>query len=324
MISFPLVLAVLATALCVVLIAVSMTALSRDRHGVSHPAADPLQKSSGAGVVRHAQRGAVVAVAFTISVFMVIASIGFATPQLLGVPFGIAPGLAVSGGLLLFAASAPPRTRNTAINSAALDRRLPWSFGPRWGFTLPLGIAAAFVVFLIVTGITSSPDENGLYRTISIADATSSSTAGPYPGWFYGFPLILVTLVLATSTLLALRRVSATRSLSNTSLASLDQHWREVSTLVITKLSTAALLAYFGGTAFIAGQAVHNVATSFSTTTGYTLQQPEFAVGVTLQIVGGISAISGLAFLVASALTAATLRTRVLSAMHGDAVADRT
>lgn len=324
MISIPLVLAVLGTALCVVIIAVSVTSLSRERHGVGRSAADPLRKSLMAGVVRHAHRRAVVAVAFTIAVFMVIASVGFATPQLLGVPFGIAPGLAVSGGLLLFAASAPPRTRNAAINSAALDRRLPWSFGPRWVFTLPLGIAAAFVVFLIVTGISSSPDENGLYRSISVADATTSSTASPYPGWFYGFPLIVVTVVLATSTLLALRRVSATRTSSNTGLATLDRLWREVSTLVVTKLSTAALLAYFGGTAFIAGQAVHSVAISYETTAGYTLQQPEFAIGVTLLIVGGLFVISGFAFLISAAVTAATLRTQVQSEIQVDAIADRT
>jgi hypothetical protein len=318
-----LVLATLTTGLCVVLIVVSMVLSSRDHHGAGRMPVNEVQESLAAGVVQHAERRVVIAIGFTIAVFTAIASIGFAAPQLLGVPLAIAPGLAVSGALLLFAASVPPLASNPAINSAVLKRRHPWSFGPRWTFIAPLGIAAAFVAFLIVTGITSSPDSNGLYRGISVTDATTSSTASPYPGWFYGLPLMVVTVVLAMSTLLALRRVSATPSLPNTRLAPLDRHWREVSTLVITKLTTAALLSYFGGTAFIAGQATHNAATSFAATAGTAIREPDFAAGVTFQIIGGILALSGLAFFVAATFTAVSLRTRAQSVMHSDAMADR-
>ncbi|WP_141629969.1 hypothetical protein [Salinibacterium sp. PAMC 21357] len=191
---------------------------------------------------------------------------------------------------------------------------------------LPVVIAAAFVVMLVGTGLTASADENGLLRVITVAEATTSSTASPYPGWFYGVPLIAVTVVLAVSTLLALSRVSATQSLPIEGFAELDRQWRAGSTLVITKLSTSALLLYFGGTAFIAGQATRNVATTYTAagdTFSATFRQPELAIGVSLQVLGAVLAISGLVFLAAAASTALTLRLTVQSSEGAAPAAER-
>ena len=326
MISLPIALAVFIATVFVVPLVIRVISASRHRQGSDGELAQAQRNQVAADVAKHAQRRAVVSVAFAIALFVAIASVGITEPQLLGVPFGIAPGLAVSGGLLLFAASAPLRIAQPARNSAELNRRYPWSFGPRWVFVLPVAIAAAFVALLVGTGLTSSVDDAGLARAITVADATMSSTASPYPGWFYGVPLIAVTVVLAVSTLLALSRVSATPALPNEGLAELDRQWRSVSTLVITKLSTSALLLYFGGTAFIAGQATRNVATTFTAvgdTFSATFRQPEFAIGVSLQVLGGLLAISGLIFLAAAASTALTLRVRVQFSADAVHAADR-
>ncbi|MEV8252817.1 hypothetical protein AB0O95_02505 [Rhodoglobus sp. NPDC076762] len=314
MISLSAALALIIATVFVIPLIIRLSAETRHRRRFADEGVNAQHEQVAADVARHAQRRAVVSVAFAIALFVAIASVGIGAPQLLGLPFGIAPGLAVSGGLLLFAASAPLRIAQPARNSAELNRRHPWSFGPRWVFVLPLAIAAAFVALLVATGLTASADEMGLSRAITAADATTSSTAGPYPGWFYGVPLIAVTVVLAVSTLLALSRVSATPSLPNEGLAELDRQWRSVSTLVITKLSTSALLLYFGGTAFIAGQATRNVATTYTAlgdAFSSTFRQPEFAIAVSLQLLGGLLAISGLVFLAAAVSSALTLRMKV-------------
>ena len=181
---------------------------------------------------------------------------------------------------------------------------------------LPLTIAAVLIAFLVWTGINSSADENGLYRTISVVDATAKFTSGPYPGWFYGVPLIAVAVVLAASTVLALGRVSKTPSIPKVDLAAVDRWWRESSTRVITNISTAALFGYFGGTAFTAGQATVNVAVTGGTG-GYLFRQPEFAVGIIFLVTGALLAAAGLVFLIFSARAAMTLRTSPRRAVQG-------
>ena len=317
MISVPVLVALIAVATSVVLVIIGVIALlRRGRTGV----VSPLNMDDGLlgqRVITHARRRVVVAVGFSVALFFAVACVGFTAPQLLGIPLGLAPGLAVSGGLLLFAAtpsaSVPPYERT----SASLRPRDPWSFGPRWAFVLPLTIAATLIAFLVWTGINSSPDENGLHRTISVVDATSKSTSGPYPGWFYGVPLIAVTVVLAASTVLALGRVSKTPSIPKVDLAAVDRRWREASTRVITNLSTAALLGYFGGTAFTAGQATVNVAMTGGPG-GYIFRQPEFAVGIVFLVAGALLAAAGLVFLILSARDAMTLRTSFRRAVQGE------
>lgn len=327
MISLPLALMVVVAVVFVVPLTISAISSSRHRRRIEGVGADSQHERAAADVVRHAQRRAIIAVVFALVLFTAITAIGFAEPQMLGLPLGIAPGLAVSGGLLLFSASVPPRIPQPAQNSAALSRRYPWSFGPRWAFALPVAVAAAFIAFLVATGITSSPGDDGLYRSISVADANTSSTAGPYPGWFYGLPLIAVTIVLAIATLLALHRVSVTPSLPNAELAELDGRWRSASTLVITKLSTSALLIYFGGTAFIAGNATNNVASRYTATGdtfSVTFRQPEFAIGVSLQLLGAVLAVAGLIFLSAAATAALSLRSTAQSDADAAQIAERT
>lgn len=257
--------------------------------------------------IARARRRALAAVGLSIVLFVAVAWIGIAAPQLLGLPLGLAPGIAVSGGLLLFAATPSARIARQESTSASLDPRAPWSFGRRGTFALPLTVAGALIAFLVWTGISSSPDENGLRRTISLGDATSMSTASPYPGWFYGLPLILVTVALAVTTMLALARVSTTPSMPAVALTELDRRWREASTRVITHLSTAALLGYFGGTAFIAGQATHSVATVLDAS-GYADRQPESAAGITMMVAGAALAATGLVFLVLAAARASGVR----------------
>lgn len=104
----------------------------------------------------------------------------------------------------------------------------------------------------------------------------------------------LVVLLLA-STMLALKRIAAAPTPIRKELRSLDTAIRVSSTRVVMKLASSALLCYFGGAVFFAGNAARNVSTT-TLTTGI--------VGISLGIV---LALGGLALLVLATLDAVAL-----------------
>ena len=64
-------------------------------------------------------------------------------------------------------------------------------------------LAALLVVTLLTTGLTADADG----RAVSRAWSDGSASAGPYPGWRYGLPLLVATAVVVTLTVLVLRLV---------------------------------------------------------------------------------------------------------------------
>ncbi len=207
-----------------------------------------------------AQLKAVAAVGFSIATFVALFRAAIAFSGMLGLPLALVSGLSVSAGLLLF--SALPSTKLSAqpTASATLTPRRPWSFGSRSNFIVPAAIAAIYIAFLMVTGLTSAPDGKGRYRLLDLENVPSTVATTSYPGWYYGVPLIAVTVVLAGSVVLALRRISTTAALPDPRMTSLDRKWREISTRVVLRLGTGALLGYFGGTALAAARAMVSIA----------------------------------------------------------------
>lgn len=179
----------------------------------------------------------------------------------LGIGQSLGPGVAAIITVLLLAIRPLPAWGGTApVRSAELAPRTGGSFGPRWGFLLPLASAALLVLFLVATGLSGSADESGLQRQISNGDGSS---AGPYPGWFYGVPLIIVTVLLAVSVLVVLHRIAAAPRPVNPSLYSLDDSLRRAATRFVMLLSSSALLVYFAAVAILAGSATSNTGTSY-------------------------------------------------------------
>lgn len=87
-----------------------------------------------------------------------------------------------------------------------------------------------------------------------------STTASPYPGWYYALPLILALVLLAVATWLALARVARTPSLPGAGLAAHDRAWRVVSIRVLVSLVAATVTMQLGGVLVIAGTSVNSVA----------------------------------------------------------------
>jgi hypothetical protein len=180
-----------------------------------------------------------------------------------GLPLLLAPGIGAIAALVALAAVPPICLRSEGRRrQAVLAPRQPWSFGPPWAYILPAVSACAVVGFALVCGLTSARTDDGTWRGLTVTIGGGISTASPYPGWFYGIPIIVMTLVLFTTTIAALWRISSTPLRGTGGQIALDTAIRRELARFVMLLSSGALLVYFGGTLFFAGMAIRNVSQS--------------------------------------------------------------
>jgi len=303
----------LSSALAILVISSGARWISSKRPARAIPAGSgPASKSSENRAMLFAQLRALASIAFAVVLFLALLRASIAFTGQVGLPLALTAGLSASGGLLLYSSLPAPMPPRTGAANASLVPRKPWSFGPRRSFLVPAAIAVCYIGLLVATGLTSSPDELGRYRLIRLAEGAHSTSAGPYPGWFYGVPLMLVTVALAGAAFLALRRISSTPSLPDPRMAALDMQWREISTRVVVRLGTGALLGYAGGTALLAGQAVAGAAANFNQS-GHGPLQPLFAVGFAVAVAGPVLVAAGAFLIFLAAKAAFTIRS---SARH--------
>lgn len=206
------------------------------------------------------RRRAATAIVFSAAVFVATVLAGFAFPDLVGLPFLVAPALGGTAGLLLYSAT-PPRVLpvdGATPRVASLTRRTPWPHVPRVGSVVLVVLVLAQVGFCVFAGLTSSPDELGRYRAIGFEVGDSATRSAPYAGWFYGLPLLLATALLAAATIVALWRVSSTPALPQQQLANVDAGWRRATGRILLAISGSAVLLQFGGAALVSGMSMRD------------------------------------------------------------------
>lgn len=96
--------------------------------------------------------------------------------------------------------------------TAELAPRTASKFGPVWGIMLPAVLLATTVLGLVVAGLASGTDAQGRYRNLPYVSPGGAEldsnmvvtglqlgegTIGPFPGWYYGLP-VLALLLLGT------------------------------------------------------------------------------------------------------------------------------
>lgn len=249
-----------------VLIVVALRSGSRDR--IAAPTFEPKHAADVATQVRGTRRRMALALCLYLAVGVVVTLDPLRLQPARWLGLGQALGVAIAAilvGLLLAASPVVAWPQSGGVRTADLTPRTGGSFGPRWGFTLPLASAGILVAVLVVMGFTSSADGVGLYRafTIDLPDGSSSGT--PYPGWFYGVPLMFATLGLALVVLLVLHRIASAPRPTAAELYSVDDALRRSVTAFIMLLSSSALLLYFGAVTAVAGTVTANTATQWTT-----------------------------------------------------------
>lgn len=261
-----------------------------------------------APAVAAARRRAVVSLAFAVVVLTAGAVAGLSFPSLLGMPLAAAPLVAAAAGLLLYAAT-PPRAVEVAdgeVRSANLTPRSWRTVMPRRWLRAGAEIIVMFLVIVVFCGVTARVDDRGRSRVIGFETADQSSSASPYPGWFYGIPALIALAVLVGAALVALQRIGATAAFPHVDDTEADLQWRTASASTVLKLAVGAMLFSLGGIAMIAGQAMGNAVI-------------EGATPVVWSVVSSVLLLSGIVFLVVSivsvtlaALTAFTIGERLV------------
>jgi hypothetical protein len=160
---------------------------------------------------------------------------------------------------------------------AELIPRRATSFARRWVFNLPLVISVAFMLGLVVTGLYSVTDEHGLHRLYQsrslsgwgveggeIIDAQYTlSLQGPFPGWYYGIPLIVVSVALVLTVYWSLRRVATMARPVSPVLFDADTTLRSLQTAFIMAASSAVLTFQLAGLLAVSGNVLRRSSLSF-------------------------------------------------------------
>lgn len=259
---------------------------------------------------------------------------------LYGLPYAVAGGVGALVGL--FVMNVWPRTRwpsdERMARVAEVTPRGVSSFGKQWLFVLPLGAAVALMMSLILTGIYSSTDENGLYRIYErrslsgwgvengqIVDLQyNMSSTGPFPGWYYGVPLIICTLLFIAAVYWSLRRTALAPRPTDANLFAVDTALRTLRTRFVMATSSAALGLQIAGVGVTTGIALRSShldsvpTTNFDVAARHVAVEPGYTLAVVL-IFGSLAV--GLAAVVLLLRAASAV---LESASAGRAVHDRT
>jgi hypothetical protein len=158
---------------------------------------------------RHETRNAAAAVAASVCAALALGNPALASVGPPGVLLGVAPFVAA---LTYCLARAVGETRwprpSGEVRSAPLVRR---SVRDQGGWPLPLLLATVggFDVALVALGFNAADDGRSVERmTVSGDTVIETHSAGPYPGWEFGVPVLLVLLLVVGAMFLALRAVT--------------------------------------------------------------------------------------------------------------------
>jgi|GEM_PF-2445541 len=190
---------------------------------------------------------------FMLAEFLFVLTLGFGLhdqhPEWLGLPLFIAPGAGLAFALIIFSTSGDGgRKKISPVRSANLTTRTVGSYLSRSSRRKLALLTAGVMVLVLLGGLTSSPDDSGFHRAFSVHGAGRSATASPYPGWFYGVPLLLTLPLLALGIWVALRRVRLLPAIT-TDPAS-DARWRASLAEVLLSTVEIALLCGTAGMVF--------------------------------------------------------------------------
>ena len=212
-----------------------------------------------------------------------------ATGPVQGVYLGLVPAVA---GLTFAAVHALgeltwPRPSGM-VRRAPLTRRTSGDVAPGWLRRVLWGWAALAVVTLVGCGLAA---DGG--RAISRSVSGGSSSSGPFPGWYFGVPLLVAVVVVVVAAEGVLRLVADRPVVSDA-----DPRWdgalRRLSAHRVLRGAQLVLAWTTAGVLVVAGAAVRNVGTEV-TPDGVTTAVGAYpAVGLTLLLLGLAIAIAGL------------------------------
>lgn len=171
--------------------------------------------------------------------------------------------------------------------SAGLIPRSRAMFGPAWGILVPGLFAGSLMLGLTIAGFFSGPDERGLFRNLphtSFSGATldenmvvteiieTTGSTGPFPGWYYGVPIMGLLVIVGILTLWALHTNTRRPSLRSAGLQQFDTAVRNHEGYVIS-IGVSMLLCFQAVLLlFMAATSLYSAAVSTAYEIGMTIE----------------------------------------------------
>ena len=191
-----------------------------------------------------------------------------------GLPISLAGSVGAVVGLVAHAAY--PRKLWASDPSAGavadLTPRRPMSFARQWVFVLPAVAASILALGLLLTGLYSATDENGLHRVFQrrslvgwgvengqVIDVQYNlSSTGPFPGWYYGVPIMICSVLMVLAVYWSLSRTAAAPRPPSAELFRADTALREMRTTFIMSASSSALAFQIAGLSAVTGNVLRS------------------------------------------------------------------
>ena len=262
----------------VALLAIALWALLRRAFGGPRPEAPIGADAVPAGAAgreatqrafRAEARAALVALLVGVGVAGLLIAIGAAWSRGYGLPYALAGSVGAVAGLAAYTLLPRPswHVGGDGPVVAELSPRGPTSFARQWVFALPAAAACALVAGLLLAGVFSATDEKGLHRVFQRRSLSGWSTeggrvvdvqyglssSGPFPGWYYGVPVIIGTALLVAAVYWALFRAARAARPASADLFAVDTALRGLRTRFIMAASSAALAFQIAGLALVSG-----------------------------------------------------------------------
>ncbi len=242
-----------------------------------------------------ARRHAVVTTVLALTVGAIALVVGLRIAALAsGLRAGLVTGLVpVLGGLGFLAVHAIgeatwPRPAGE-LRRASLERRTVRDVSPRLMLRAVVVWTASLAVTLLAFGLVAA--DTG--RAVTVTFAESTSTAGPFPGWFYGLPLFAAAAVVLAGTWGVLRQI-ATRPAVADAAPRWDLALRRLSAHRVLRGTQAVLGLTLVGVLWFAGTALRS-AGSGSTVNGVAqVDALASGTGTGLMVAGGIALLTSL------------------------------
>lgn len=218
-------------------------------------------------VLSSAQRRAWGSIAVAILILLFMTAISGSRPAALGLPLALAPMVAATGALLfqVLPGQRAFRASTTTVRSASLKARSPLTYVSKPALWTPVLCTLALTGFLIFTGLTASADDFGLARSLHVETENMGSGGGPYPGWYYGVPLLITAAILLGITLLAQIRLSKIAAFPRTDLSDIVRTWRQGLARIVSAISVTGPLLTLSGVTLFASRVISSINSSLTT-----------------------------------------------------------
>lgn len=290
--------------------------------GLLPPVGSPTELEASALLTALRRRGAVAAITVIV---IVTAAVAVQTwwPAGVGLPILLAPAAALLGlgGVYALwplpedpAGARTPVSSSTHADTATRRARL---FGPSWGYALPALLMSGTVLAALAGGLLATTDESGRSREFPyIVEAVpgaqdaglAAGATGPFPGWYYGAPVIGILVLSALLLGWALHRNARRPRLRGEGLVAFDNSVRTCVAFVVSAGASALAALQLALLCVMAGQAVIIAAQNIPGGAGIDgAAMPSTVDGPTWWMGLGLMALALLLLVVAAALGATFL-----------------